>query len=108
MAFSKVPTDWVAGISEDGTDLIIPLASIPGLTAAAADAENGDIRYIFRGLCAMQKAGQDAQDIADLPVRMKISTVDMPLSDGFIRKVYSSVFDNEVTAEEVADEVADE
>jgi len=104
MAYTKVPTSWVTGISEDGTNLIILLAQIPGLTAAEADAVSGDIRYIFRGLCAMMKAGFDAQDADSLPTRMKCGVVDMPLADGYSRKVYSFAFDVAVTAEEVAAE----
>ena len=50
MAYSQLPTDLFAGMSEDGTDLTIPLASVPGLSAAEADAVTGDPKEIARAM----------------------------------------------------------
>lgn len=38
------------GYSSDGTDIVIPIASIPGLTAAQADSTTGDWRDILQAL----------------------------------------------------------
>jgi hypothetical protein len=47
MAFSDTPTDWLPSWSENGTDITLPIASLPELTAAEADATTGDIRKIW-------------------------------------------------------------
>ena len=107
MAFVKRPSTWVAEMIEDGTYLKIKLDDadgLEGLTAAEADASSGDIRKIFRALCDMMQTAWVAQNVADLPARMKIGVVDMPLSDGYTRKMYSFAFDLAVTAEEVVEE----
>ena len=51
MAVSVKPTDLIASWSENGTDATFPLASVPGLTAAEADATTGDWREILRTFC---------------------------------------------------------
>lgn len=44
MAKDLTPDNWLASMSEDGTTINIPIASIAGLTAAEADVATGDIR----------------------------------------------------------------
>lgn len=47
MAFTKTPTGYFAGWAEDATDITVPIASFPLLTAALADGATGDIRAIL-------------------------------------------------------------
>jgi hypothetical protein len=69
MAFNPAPTQLIPSISEDGTTLSFPLASVPGLTAANCDATTGDWRDIvlffvenvfnhYAGLAAANKPGR--------------------------------------------------
>jgi len=44
MAFDPAPSSWITSWSEDGTDITFPIASIPNLSAALADAATGDWR----------------------------------------------------------------
>lgn len=43
MAYSKVPTDWIASYASDDTTLTMPRASFPELSAAEANTTTGDI-----------------------------------------------------------------
>jgi len=54
MPFSQTPGDLFAGMSEDGTNLTIPIAALAahGLTAANADATTGDPRAVARAFVA--------------------------------------------------------
>jgi hypothetical protein len=44
MAFDKTPTTWLPSWSEDATNITLPLASLPELTAAEADAATARFR----------------------------------------------------------------
>lgn len=45
------PAGLVSGWSEDGTTISFPIASLIGLTEAAADATTGDARQVALSLC---------------------------------------------------------
>ena len=47
MAFNQAPNQWLANISEDGTDLTIRIADVDELTAAECDAATGDMRAVM-------------------------------------------------------------
>jgi hypothetical protein len=47
MATDKSPASFIPNYTCDGTDITIPLASIPGLTAALAHPSTGDIRAVL-------------------------------------------------------------
>ena len=49
MAKDKAPSSWITNYSSDGTNITIPIASLPGMTAAYAHATTGDIRLIVQG-----------------------------------------------------------
>lgn len=46
MAWDPTPTNYMEGWTEDGTDITVPIASFPELTAEIADSATGDIRGI--------------------------------------------------------------
>lgn len=45
-----LPTDLFSGWTEDGTDITLPIASLPTLTAALADGATGDARAVAYAL----------------------------------------------------------
>lgn len=73
MALSIVPTDWLESWSEDATNITVPLATFPEVTAAEADAATGDIRKIVFAI--MEKLFQEFNEraTADRPTRMTIT-----------------------------------
>lgn len=73
MAFDKTPTTWLPNWSEDETNIALPLASLPELTAAEADAASGDIRKILYALLEKLHAVYAALPVADRPSRMTIA-----------------------------------
>ena len=106
MAFDPTPTTWIPSISEDGTNLIIPLASLPELTAAEADAVTGDIRKIAFAINAALRAAWVAQATADRPAQMVLSESNRVDNDtGKITRTFASTFELGVSAIEVEDEV---
>lgn len=73
MAVSRVPTDWIPNWSEDGTNITVPIASLPELTAAEADAATGDICAILYALLEKLVADWNALAVADRPSKMTIA-----------------------------------
>lgn len=47
MAFDAQPSSLFASISEDGTNITLPIASVTDLTAAEADGTTGDWRTLM-------------------------------------------------------------
>ena len=73
MAFDKTPTVWMPNWSEDATNIIVPIATFPEMTAAEADAATGDIRKILYALLEKLYAVWAALAVADRPSRMTMS-----------------------------------
>lgn len=73
MAFDKTPTTWIASWSEDATNITVPLASFPEMTAAEADAATGDIRKILYAVCEALANTWYATAAANRPTYMTIS-----------------------------------
>lgn len=73
MAFNPAPTQVIASWSEDGTNVTFPIASVPELTAAEADATTGDSRKVIFAL--MEKFYQWYLGLAtaDRPTKLTIS-----------------------------------
>lgn len=105
MAFDKTPTTHIPNWSEDGTNITVPLASFPQLTAAEADAANGDIRKIAFALADKLERIFAAMAVADRPANMAI-TRNTTTNDvtGVVQRSYNFVFNLATVAEEVADE----
>jgi hypothetical protein len=103
--FDKKPTTWLENWSEDGTDITIPLATFPEMTAAEADATDGDIRKVLYAICEKLWSKWLATAQADRPTKMTVSrnsVVDE--TTGVITKNYFFQFKTTVTGEEVASE----
>ncbi|MEQ1862910.1 MAG: hypothetical protein ABMA13_23560 [Chthoniobacteraceae bacterium] len=74
MAFNPAPSNWIPNWSEDGTDITVPIASFPELTAGEADAATGDIRklaYAIAEKLYMKFVSEAAGD--DAPAQMQIT-----------------------------------
>ena len=99
------PAQWVADWSEDATNITIPIASIPEITAAEADGTTGDMRKCIYALLAKFYAFWLTIAVADRPVNMTIyrstSTNDVT---GEITQTFQIQFKITNTGTEVADE----
>lgn len=105
MAFSPVPTDWIAGWSEDGTDITVPIASFPELTAAEADAATGDIRKIAFAIAEKLYQAMNAKAVADRPSKWTAAkAVSVSTATGQSTVQYVMTFKVDTLAQEVADE----
>lgn len=106
MAFSPVPTNWFSGWSEDATNITVPIATFPELTAAEADGATGDIRKILYALCAKCWSIWNALATADRPTKMTLTTSSsVDATTGIITNVYTFTFKNSITAQDVASEI---
>jgi hypothetical protein len=72
MAFDPVPTGWIANYSSNGTNLTLPIASFPELTAAEAHTSTGDIRKIIFALLERLNAKYASLAAADRPGKLTI------------------------------------
>ena len=72
MAFSQVPTDWIASYSSDGTNLTIPRASLPELSSAEAHTSTGDIRDIVFSFVERIYQVYITSAAADRPAKMAL------------------------------------
>lgn len=103
--FDPKPSTWLESWSEDGTNITVPIATFPELTAAEADATTGDIRKVLFALCAKLHAQWLATATADRPVRMTISKrVSVNTTTGITTQYFGLDFDTVTTAAEVASE----
>lgn len=103
MAYDDVPTDLFSGMSEDGTTLSIPIASIPQLTAAEADATTGDARKIVYAILRQVFDYYDGLATADKPARMTV-TRQKAYSGGTDTETFIVAFQTDVSGIDVADE----
>jgi len=101
--FNPAPTELFANWSEDGQDITLPIASVPELTAAEADASSGDSRKIAYALMEQLHAWYSAIDAADRPAKMNVRRSMSVESPSVSRVVYTVTFDL-ATASEVAAE----
>jgi len=105
VAWDPTPTEWLPNWSEDGTTISLPIASLPQLTAAEADATTGDIRKIVFALVDALQQAYAGLAAADKPSKLTITrATSVNDTDGTIRRTYSFEFELEAVAEEVADE----
>lgn len=105
MAWSKTITDWFASYTSNGTNMTLPIASFPELTAAEADVTTGDIRkllYAFIERCWVKWNSLATADKSTKMVLAKNSFVDS--TTGITTHTYTFTFQNVTTAQEVSDE----
>ncbi len=90
MAFSAVPTTWIASWSEDGTNITVPIASFPELTAAEADGTTGDIRKIVFAIIEKLYQAYNATATADRPTKWTMSkSSSVNTTTGILTNTYS-------------------
>jgi hypothetical protein len=65
---------WLANWSEDATNITLPLASLPGLSAAEADGTTGDIRKVLFHILETIKGVWNNEAVADLPAKMTFTS----------------------------------
>lgn len=107
MAQDFSPNAWIGDWSEDGTDITIPIASFPELTAAEADGDTGDIRKVLFAIMVKVQAVYDALAVADRPTRMQMSKSSSVNAAGTeIVHYFQTQFTNTVATQDVADEPA--
>jgi hypothetical protein len=105
MAFSPTPTDWLANWSEDGTNITVPLATFPQLTAAEADAATGDIRDIVYAIIDKLYTAWIAKAAADRPTKWTCSkSASQNTTTGEITNTYTFVLRTTISAQDVTDE----
>ncbi len=73
MAISRIPTDWIASYSSNGTNITIPIASLSGLTVAEAATADGDICNILKEILETAYAKYVSLASADKPTKMVIA-----------------------------------
>lgn len=106
MAFSPVPTACFPAWSEDATNITVPIASFPELTAAEADGATGDIRKILYAIIEKTWGWWNALLIADRPSKMTLTkNVSVDASTGIVTNVYTFTFKNSITAQDVVSEI---
>ena len=92
MAWSAVPTDYMADWSSDETDITLPIASLPELTAAEADPVSGDIRDIMYAFINQWYAVWNALPTADRSNKLTLNKTMSGTSTGLIQHQYIFTF----------------
>ena len=105
MAMNLAPSHWLENYSADSSGIKIPLASLPGLSAAEANASTGDIRKVARAIIAALHAAFLAEAEADRPAQMQLSRyTSVDEENDTTTRTYQARFVVEVGEEEVVDE----
>lgn len=105
MAFDDTPTTWIAGWSEDGTDITVPIATFAELTAAEADAATGDIRKIWYALLQHMFDAYNDTASGDRPGKwtstrsVSVNGTTGVVTTTFTNTIYTEILTQEVVAE---------
>lgn len=93
MAFNPSNSHWIPNFSSDGTNITIPIASIPNLTAAEAHTTTGDIRKLLYHLEEFLNSQWVAEGAAGQPAQMTLQKgQSLNPSNGQIVATYSRTF----------------
>lgn len=105
MAFNPDPNVWIPSWSEDGTNITVPIASFPELSAAEADGSDGDIRKVLFAICDKIWDHWNGLATADRPTKMIVrrSTITNDAA-GTQDRSYTFTFTTAASAEEVVAE----
>jgi hypothetical protein len=107
MAQDLKPSTWLPNWSEDATNITLPIASLPELTAAEADANSGDIRKVAFALTKKLADVFEATAAADQPTQMRINRYASSNQAGTeVTHVVQFTFVNTVATQDVKDEPA--
>lgn len=92
-----LPTVFFAGLTTDGTNLTIPIASLIGLTAGEEDPATGDGRELARSIVETIATKFLALDAANRPSRMSANKANPTgLAIDTVRQSYTLSFDIEL------------
>lgn len=106
MAWNPLPPSWFANWAEDGTNITVPIATFPELTAAEADATAGDIRKVLFAICDKCWSVWSALVTADRPSKMTLSkSVSVNAATGIATNTFTFTFQTLVVSQDVAPEV---
>ena len=86
------PAQWVASWSEDATNITIPIASIPEITAAEADGTTGDMRKCIYAILAQAFSAWNGFTDASKPEMMEIGCEHALIDATTIRRSYRLTF----------------
>jgi hypothetical protein len=101
------PSTWMPSWAEDATNITVPIASFPELTAAEADGTTGDIRKVAFALTKKLADVFEATAVADRPTQMVIGRYASSNSAGTeVTHVIQFTFVNTVATQDVKDEPA--
>jgi hypothetical protein len=110
MAFSAVPTNWLAGIeykaaaaAVTANSLVIPLTALPLLTSSEITGGSADIRKIYIALADALYNAYEAKAAADKPQQMQVVRSTSERS-GLLSRSYNFIFSATITGLEVANE----
>ncbi len=105
MAFNPAPNAWIPSWSEDGTNITVPIASFPELTAAEADGATGDIRKVMFAVLDKLWDHWNSLPAADRPTKMQVrrSTITNDAA-GTQDRAYTFTFTTAVSVEEIVSE----
>ena len=93
MAYTQAVADWIPNWSEDATNITVPIASFPELTAAEADATTGDIREVVYAFLEAIRAKFIETAEADRPTKMTIArNTYVDESTGVVYRTYTVSF----------------
>ena len=105
MPKNLAPGHWLDGYTADSSGITIPLAALPGLSAAEAHASTGDVRKVARALLAALHAAYIGEAEENRPTQMEISrSTYVDDSSDVTTRTYQARFVVEVGEEEVVDE----
>jgi hypothetical protein len=109
MAYDAAPSTWIASWSEDGTDVTFPLASVPEMTAAEADATTGDFRKCMFALVEKWYSHYNSLATADKPTRFTLTKSTTPTTvdgESVLLQTYTLRSYNSIISQDVMDEPA--
>lgn len=107
-----LPTDLIPGYTSDGTSITIPLASLPQLTAAEANATTGNGMEVLRAIVDASQTNLAGLAPEARPVRASMTKNNPTMASGTgitpgtQRQTYTLSFDLQPTGLEMASEPA--
>lgn len=105
MSFVATPNTWFANWAEDATNITVPIASFPEMTAAEADGTAGDIRKIIFAVCQAAYAKFISLPASDRPTKMVIAkNSSLDSATNVLTSTFTFTFKNEILSQDVAPE----
>ena len=111
MPFASLPQGWFPGLTDGATvclatDMVVPIATFPEMTAAEIDSTTGDIRKMLYAICEKCWLVWNSLAALDKPGKMTLGkSSSTNAATGLTTHTYSFTFVNSVSAQDVAPEV---